>query len=133
MKEHLAKSYETGKATADRTINEIVYGELAPSWMFDDFASYQFFEAGRQGHPIPAYRTGWRYGDIPVSGQSRNYREEKAEAGVSVMQLDGDDKVKTLSELRSLTSRPVILVGGYVNPLEVGGDGEPLLLDAERI
>lgn len=127
-------AYETGIKTADKTYEEIVYGDLAPEWVFDDSDANEFFQAGRNGADFPVYATGWRYGDIPESGRSHNYREGRNERGVSVMQLDGEKKVKTLAEIRgSFDNRPVVYVGGWVNPLDVGGDGEPLLLAAEKI
>lgn len=125
------RSYDAGAATAERTYEEIIYGDLAPAWIFDCFDANAFFEAGRQGYDFPEYRTGWRYGDIPETGRSHNFREGAGEAGVSVMQLDGEKKIKTLAEARgSFNRRPKIRVGGWVNPCDVGGDGEPLLLAA---
>ena len=50
------------------------------------------------------------------------------------MQLDGEDKVLTFAELRgSFDSRPKVRVQGYRNPLDDGGDGEPLLIGAVAI
>ncbi|MCZ6507095.1 MAG: hypothetical protein O7A04_03465 [Acidobacteria bacterium] len=122
-------AYDAGKATAGRSIDDIVYGDLAPEWIFEDFTANQFFEIGRQGYNLPDLVYGWRYGDVPECSRSRNYREGRLEDGVSVMQLDGEDKIKTLSELRgSFDNRPKIRVSGYRNPLDDGGDGEPLLL-----
>lgn len=130
----MRRAHELGRATADKSYEEIVYGELVPGWVFEDHACNVCFEAGRQGLGFPRYATGWRYGDIPTGERSHNYREQATEAGLSVMQLDGEDKVKTLAELRgSFDSRPIVRVGGWVHPYEVGGDGEPLLLAPEAI
>ena len=132
--QHLRAAHEAGSHTAHHTYEEIIYGDLVPSWMWDDHAASVCFEAGRRGLDFPVYATGWRYGSIPASGCSHNYREGAAEAGLSVMQLDGGEKVKTLAELRgSFASRPVVRVAGWVHPYEVGGDGEPLLIGAVEL
>jgi len=125
------KAYEAGRSTSSLSYNDIVYGELVPSWVFEDFAMNELFEMGRQGHDFPEIVSGWRYGDIPESGRSYNYATQEAEAGVSMMQLDGQEKIKTLAELRgSFDSRPKVRVTGFLNPLDVGGDGEPLIICA---
>jgi hypothetical protein len=126
-------AYRMGQETAGKSYDEIVYGDLVPSWVFDSHGYNVFFEAGRRGAQYPQYITGWRYGNIPECGQSHNYRDNIAEAGVSLMQVDGYDKIKTLSELGGINDRPVIRVGGYLHPFEVGGDGEPLIVFAKEI
>lgn len=128
----MREAYDYGKATKDYDIYDIVYKELAPSWIFDTFETNEFFEIGRQDFPFPEYVTGWRYGHIPSSGRSTNYRDNKLEKGVSVMALDGDPKVKTLSEF-GISHRIIVHIGGFLNPLDIGGDGEPLLLSAKEI
>ncbi len=100
--------------------------------MFDDFEAGVWFEAGRQGAPAPTWTTAWRYGEIPEGGQSKNYRDNQLERGVSVMAIDGEPPVKTLSEF-GIRHRRVVCVGGWLNPLDVGGDGEPLLISAQKI
>lgn len=133
IKKWMTDSYESGKSTAALSYNDIIYGDLAPSWIFNDFDANELFEIGRQGHEFPEIASGWRYGNIPESGRSYNYREQVAERGVSMMQLDGKDKMKTLAEMRgSFDNRPKINVIGLLNPLEVGGDGEPLILCAHN-
>jgi len=126
-------AYEAGKATAEYSYDDIIYGDMAPSWIFENQDANEFFEAGRNGYEMPEHVTGWRYGPVPESGRSNNYRDGRLERGVSVMQLEGAAKVKTLAELHSLSSRKKVRVAGYLNPNDVGGDGEPLLLCAEEI
>ena len=134
LESYLAESYLAGVRTAELPLEDIIYGDLAPSWIWDDPDAIQFFETGRQGYDAPQYRTGWRYGDIPDGGHSYNHREGCAEAGVSVMQLDGEPKISCLAEARgSFDSRPKIRVGGWLNPCALGGDGEPLLLAAHKL
>lgn len=129
MKPWMKKAYELGQKTSELSYDEIVYGDLAPQWCFDDFEANVFFESGRQGYRFPIYTNGWRYGNIPECGRSFNYREGRLEKGVSVMQLEGQDKVKNLAELRgSFDNRPIVKISGYINPIDVGGDGEPLLV-----
>lgn len=134
MKNWMKEAYEAGKESKDQSLEEIVYSDAYPEWMFTDFNASVFFEAGRQGYDPPQYATGWRYGDVPASGRSMNYQSGCLEKGVSVMQLEGQDKVKTLAELRgSFDDRPKVRIGGWVNPIDVGGDGEPLLLACAKL
>jgi len=132
-KKWMREAYELGRKTADLDEEYIVVNKLVPNWVWYDHDAEMFFKAGREGYNFPEYRTGWRYGDIPETSRSYNHRENTGELGLSVMQLDGDEKIKTLSELNSLRNRPKVRVGGFVLPFEVGGDGEPLLICAERI
>lgn len=90
-----------------------------------------FYEIGKEGSVFPVYVTGWRYGDIPEGGRSYNHREDCQEKGCSMMQIDGQGRCKSsLAELRgSFDNRPIVRVGGWLHPTEVGGDSEPLLLD----
>jgi len=125
---NLVAAYNLGKQTADKSYTDICYSGDVPEWVFDDTDANEFFEAGRAGYELPTYGTGWRYGAIPESGRSYNYRDDRLERGVSVMQLDGGEKIKTLAELNSLSTRPIVRVSGYVNPSDCGGDGEPLLI-----
>jgi tRNA nucleotidyltransferase/poly(A) polymerase len=129
-KQWMHDAYEAGKRTADRSYEEIVYGELAPG-VFDDHESNVFFEAGRRGLPFPQFVCGWRYGSIPFGGRSFNHREGVAEVGLSVMGLEGEEDIKTISKF-GVQHRPRVRVCGWLHPYEVGGDGEPLLLLPEE-
>jgi len=126
------RAYTAGVATREKSYEDIIYGDLAPGVNFDHFETNVWFEAGREGCKMPQWRTGWRYGDIPEGGRSKNYRDNTLEQGVSLMAIDGQPPIKTLSEF-GVKHRPIICVAGWENPLEVGGDGEPLLIGARRI
>lgn len=130
-KRWMIKAYSAGKRTVARSHHEIVYENLAPEVNFDHYEANVFFEAGRRKLEFPKYVCGWRYGDVPQGGRSFNYREGRAEAGVSVMALEGEKPVKTISKF-GIRHRPKVKVCGWLHPFEVGGDGEPLLIEAEK-
>lgn len=92
------------------------------------------WHAGYLNAPVLEWVDAWRYGEIPESGSSTNYRDQIREAGVSVMALgnpeDGDDE--TDGTFAVWTSRPVVLVSGWLVRHRRGSDGEPLLVGAVR-
>ena len=90
-----------------------------------------FFEAGVLGASAPRYVTGWRFGSLPT-GSSYNYRDGHPEAGVSLMQIDGEPAVETLFVLFNAAGRPRVRVGGWLIS-RTGSDGEPLVVGAEEI
>jgi len=93
-----------------------------------------FFECGIEGHEMPRWVTGERYGKIPAGGVSRNWAADSAERGLSIMRLDGTPEpmgpVGNADIYRSLFSGPLVRVAGWLLPW-TGSDGEPLLAGAE--
>lgn len=73
--------------------------------------------------------SGWRYGQIPDSGLSKNYRDDISERGLSLMEADGADTVADWVSAMYIVSgnRPVVHVTGVLLPY-TGSDGEPLVL-----
>lgn len=84
------------------------------------------FELGQQGVDLSGQPTvsGWRYGNIPDSGLSYNYRDRKSERGLSLAQLDGEPEV---GSSMWFTDRKKIRVTGLLLPYR-GSDGEALVL-----
>jgi len=135
-KEYYLKVYNKGVELKDTDINSIVYGGLAPESYFFDFTLNFFFECGYKGYEFPQYVQGWRYGNIPESGQSYNFRDQKPEQGVSVMEVYGlkngvVDKISLM--FIGAQDRGVVKVEGYLNPFAYGSDGEYLLVDAKEV
>ena len=94
---------------------------------------YHAFQLGFNGYPLKPVR-GWRYGDIPESGVSRNFREETAENGVSMMALDDmpdPSPASKVYEMLNSQGKKKVRVEGYFNGY--GSDGEPLVIGARVI
>jgi hypothetical protein len=90
-------------------------------------------EAGFTGKEMPRLVTGWRYGNIPSCGYSYNYADDRPEGGVSLMETDcGLKTADALSALFISANRPVVKVEGWLNTVERGSDGEPLVMWAEK-
>lgn len=90
------------------------------------------FEAGVLGHPLPRWVTGWRYGCIPLVGVSRNHRDDYAEAGVSLMEIDGASDQTDGTFALFNDERPRVRVGGWLIARR-GSDGEPLVVGAQEL
>jgi len=136
MAKQFLTAYNKGLELKGMDLNAIIYGRLAPSCYFDDFTLNFFFDCGYYGHSFPEIVHGWRYGNIPESGRSYNYRDQKPEHGVSVMEVYGlengsTDKVSLM--FIGTQNRNVVKVAGYLNPLKTGSDGEYLLVDAKEV
>lgn len=88
--------------------------------------------SARRARPswTPREVTGWRYGNLP-SGQSRNFRDDSLERGVSLAALDNGKEVGAFSQM-FFDDRPVVRVRGILLPW-MGSDGEPLVCCAEEI
>ena len=136
MAQQYLKAYNKGVELQNTDLNTIIYGRLAPSCYFDDFTLNFFFDCGYYGCDFPEYVSGWRYGNIPESGRSYNYRDQKPEHGISVMEIYGienSDIDKVSLMFISTQNRNVVKVAGYLNPLKFGSDGEYLLVDAKEV
>jgi hypothetical protein len=129
-----AECYRIGKETSEMSYEDIIYGGLIDGDIFDSMVLTAFFEAGRNGCEMPYKITGWRYGDVPACGCSSNYREGTKEFGVSLMQVDGEEEVKSLCIFNpSVVNRPKIRVEGWRVTHTTGGDGESLVVGAKAI
>jgi hypothetical protein len=93
---------------------------------------YSFWQEGFLGHDIPRWVTGWRYGHIPESGYSRNYRDDYSEPGVSVMSVEGmPDRGSKSYEMFNGGQEKVEVAGWLLG--RHGSDGEYMLIGAEEI
>lgn len=68
--------------------------------------------------------TGYRYGNIPEGGVSRNYADDCMELGCSLARLEGG---KEVGSSVWFCDRPEVKVRGILLPVK-GSDGEPLVL-----
>jgi hypothetical protein len=130
----IEKYYEMGKNHSEMytSVRQAVeYGEAELMWIgTEELIAY---EAGLLGCEMPHKVTGWRYGHIPANGHSYNYRDDRAEAGVSLMETDCG--LKTADPLMNVMagSRPRVRVEGWLNTIKRGSDGEPLVFWAKEI
>jgi hypothetical protein len=100
----------------------------------DDYTAEEhiLFYMGYYNSPID-FITGWRYGDIPESGKSYNYRDRYWEMGVSLAFDDDDEETKDkVSLLFIRQGRELVHISGLWIPFK-GSDGEPLVIFAEKI
>ena len=74
---------------------------------------------------------GWRYGAMPASGHSWNYRENQAEAGVSMAWIEGEAEVQSFAVLGASDREKCWYRGILLE--ERGGDDEPLLTNCSAI
>jgi hypothetical protein len=96
-----------------------------------------FFQMGKEKMERPVRATGWRYGEFTDYGRSNNYRDNKLEKGISLMEVyvNGElkDKASTASALWFEDSgKERIEVTGWWTPDVWGTDGEPLMLLAKH-
>lgn len=50
-----------------------------------------FYESALRGAAQPRYAKGWRYGDAPQNGVSRNHVDDRSELGISMANVEGID------------------------------------------
>ena len=85
-----------------------------------------WFEEGVESDTLPIWTVGWRYGNVPQSGQSYNYRDNRSEPGISMMQVEGSaDEPDGSFELFN-SDLPRVRLNGWLSA-RTGSDGEPLL------
>jgi len=93
-----------------------------------------FIEAGLYGTEKPKISIGWRYGNIPEGGRSHNFAEDKAEPGVSFMQIkDEEMNLGFAGTAHRESNTPIVIAVGYIHPEERGSDGEPLMINPKVI
>lgn len=71
--------------------------------------------------------SGYRYGNIPQSGISHNYRDNESERGLSMASVEGSEEGWLTKMLFEGTSRPTVEAMGILLPF-TGSDGEPLII-----
>lgn len=93
----------------------------------------QFFHAGFIGRE-PEWVEAYRFGEIPESGFSVNWAENKWEPGVSVVKIIRTEADESYADdtLYNMLGREKIRVAGWWLGLS-GSDGEPTLLGCERV
>jgi hypothetical protein len=90
--------------------------------------------AGRAGTEPPTWQAGWRYGDMPACGQSRNHVTGDLEWGVSMMAVrDCGETGDFLSATFCASGREVRYYAGWLVTHTAGSDGEPLLVACRPI
>lgn len=132
--DEMLAAYEHGKTHRDDDLMTLAYSDDGDylSGVWECPVLNLFWTAGCEDEPIPQWVTAERYGDLPETGVSRNYTDNRAERGVSVARLlDHDDDYEWHMGGFGGDSRPVIKVEGWLH-FERGGDGEPLLVGARR-
>jgi len=95
-------------------------------------AALAFLNAGMRGADMPRWVTGWRYGEVPEGGRSRNFRDNRYEDGVSMAYVDGlGDTSDGTYRIFNGHGRKVA-VGGWLIAAR-GSDGEPLVVGARAL
>jgi hypothetical protein len=126
--EYLVDIYQEGKDFAAKIERDTPYWEQVYNyypWQHEyDAVDTAFFRAGMDGHTMPVWTVGWRYGAAPEGLPSRNYRENRDEAGVSMMATQRTPWDCDIYDY--LMNRPVCVYGGY-ELQQKGSDGEPLM------
>lgn len=104
-----------------------------PAWFGADLpvARDLFFEAGFRGLDCPRWVRAERIGKVPACGYSTNFRDQLREPGVSVLRVYGiETRGDGTFELFNDGQR--ITCAGWLH-FRTGTDGEPILVEAERI
>lgn len=138
LKKCWKKSWKLGAEYATQYASEREAVEAMPmnvsDYIFgDNDGCAQFFHAGFIGRE-PEWVEAERFGDIPESGFSINWAENKQEPGVSVVKIirNGQDKSYADETLYGMMGREKIRVAGWWLGL-TGSDGEATLLGCERV
>lgn len=140
------EAYEIGRRLRDRGITSARSDEFRyevdsiPNWVFFSDEAYDAaLDAGMRGKPAPTLEVGDRFGKVPSTGRSRNWRDDFDEDGVSVYGLASretgeiveDTDPLSLAFIRGTGEPETRVVGTYVGGY--GSDGEPLLIGARSI
>lgn len=123
-------AYEKGKKDREKygDLNTWAYDNNAPTW--DDLLDASW-KAGWDGRDCPVQASGWRYGDVPASGKSYNYRDQRPEPGISMMYIKTVDGIEygtrdKVSAVFVRDRRNRVEVSGWL--VGFGSDGEPCIL-----
>lgn len=118
--------------------NALVYGDI-DGVDFTDIeemgpVSRAFYEAASHGYDKPVLSFGWRYGDVPESGVSTNFREGRSEAGVSMMKVAHSEyRPDDTFAMFNAKGRPKVWVTGWVLDRKRGSDGEALMVGVKKV
>lgn len=100
----------------------------------EDVVTNAFWSHGIRGWPPPRWVRAWRYGGLPASGQSFNFRDRTTEPGISAAFVEGMDEGVNPGAGKAygvfFGDRPVVWMEGFLREDVRGGDGEPLLVGA---
>jgi len=131
---NLVTAYKKGISLQDESWEDIIYQEMVPDSYFLDDELYLFFSAGYYRLPMPSWVKGWRYGEVPASGRSTNFRDGHAEAGVSAMEVTKHGETySTQDEVSAMfLTGEVIEIEGWLH-YKRGSDGEPLLVACREL
>lgn len=122
----MIQAYEAGKASQNQDLTALIWsGDFDEAYTEGTLG--MFFEAGRSGAEMPRWATGWRYGVAPECGQSYNHRDDRYEAGISMMHVDGCVWESDGSYEMFNGSQDRVAVEGWLITHKRGADGEPLL------
>ena len=98
------------------------------------------FRAGLYAKLMPSLVIGYRLGKIPVSKQSTNHRDGGLENGISCLFVKKDGEKITSSDHGYIDTATafygqgrIYKVKGYLNTVETGSDGEPLIIFPARV
>lgn len=136
------EAYELGQQLRKEydDIRDMFLDERAENLIGWDFNGNRsmFLQAGFYGTEIPTWVRGWRYGNIPAEGRSKNYKDDKMEEGISMMEVTlNGETIRTKDEISALfivaDKRKVVECEGWLNTFAKGSDGEPLLFGAKEI
>ncbi|MCK9315436.1 MAG: hypothetical protein M0Q48_04750 [Verrucomicrobia bacterium] len=93
------------------------------------------FRAGLYAKPMPSLVTGYRLGKPPASMQSTNHRDGGRENGVSCLIVKQEGEAITNSDRGYMETAKAFYGQGrihkvfwYLNTVETGSDGEPLVV-----
>lgn len=131
----LREAWEIGRKVAGMSDTEAVYSGLVPDWVFNfGHEVTEFYEAGRR-EETPEFVVGWRRGDLPEGGRSRNYASNEAEPGVSIAYAHRrDDMELNAITMMGVGGRKKVFVEGWAFPKSRwGSDGEIVILNAKEI
>ena len=133
----MTEAYKLGREWHGMDLSELIWSlsyEQSEALTGDSVLS-AFFDAGYYGTECPSWVVGERFGDIPTDGKSWNYRDDRWEAGVSLVRLS--DGSRTTQEIESMilvaAGRDLVKVAGWLVTHTTGADGEPLVVGAVRI
>jgi len=121
---------DTGRLVTEEDIRLVhSYGVKNP----DDFFSMdtgvldRALQLGQLGYELGPVGHCYRYGKIPYSSMSFNYRDQYAEKGVSVISFEEDESGSSGANL-FMSDRSVVEFDGILIEGAVGSDGENLVL-----
>lgn len=135
--QRMIDAYKDGQRCREKykSENEAAYAEVWGGGILAEIApmpiASAFWRAGFYGHEMPRWASGWRYGRVPECGFSRNYRDDHAEQGVSMMHIEGEpERRSTMYEVFNC-QQPRVAVAGWLIGF-YGSDGEYLLVGVEE-